>query len=97
MKTFCLFKNQFIIGKNRGSTFGVNCTFGISFIITNNFRNFSATNGKNKYTWVRYFPENEYYVILPCIDVDISFDEFSPRIDDEFSPCIDADIHIETN
>jgi len=68
MKT--LFKNLFISGKNRGGTFGISC-FGISCIVSNNFRNFSATNGKNKYTWIRYFPENEYYVNLPCIDTDI--------------------------
>ena len=74
-KTFCLFKNLFISG-NRG-TKGISCivSYKLNRMLNINIYNFSAqatnfssTNGKNKYSWVLYFPENEYYVSLPCIN-----------------------------
>ena len=42
--------------------------FGISSIVPYNFRNFSATNGKNKYLWLISSLDSEFYGILPCIN-----------------------------
>jgi hypothetical protein len=65
-QTFSLFKILFISGKNRGGTFGISC-FGISCIVPNNFRNFSATSlhslPKNYFSLEGFCFLDEYFEI----------------------------------